>query len=103
MDGAWDRWLGNVVEVLRAPIAWVESRLFRLVLWGLEFLRDLGIPNFRSELCCALDLLELEVWLSILTIAVRREWFFFACASNFCVASWGMWDASPSQSAHGTP
>ena len=66
MNGAWDKWLGNVIEVLRAPLACVENCLFRLMSWGMDFVDDLGIPNFLSELRHALDLLELEVWLSIL-------------------------------------
>ena len=66
VDGAWERWLGNVVEVLRGPITRVKNRLLRLVSWGVEFARDRGIPNFVGEPCHAVDLLGHEVWLSIL-------------------------------------
>ena len=89
VDGAWDRWLGNVIEVLRAAIAYVENRLLRLLvevgIVGVEFARDLGIPGFLSELRRTLGLLEPKVRL----IPLRREWFFFAFARNFCVAGLG--------------
>ena len=61
--GAWDRWLGNVAWVLQVPLPWVENRLLKLMLWGVELTRDFGI--FPSELQRALDLLEPEVWLSL--------------------------------------
>ena len=66
VDGAWHTWLGNVAAVLRVPIVWVENCLLRLVSWGVEFARDLGVPIFLSELRRAQDLLEPKVWLSIL-------------------------------------